>query len=304
MANSREFKYLWATGQDEKVIELFHRNKLISLFYFLFNKNAYCKILGIYLTAKLQTNGQLNQSEKKKIHFLEKHNFLTKFLTLNNHVVSKGLLSPSKAMIDAQEAFKIIQAQQKKHPFDELLHQHRQATFALVGNAPIQEGNLNLEKKKDIDDKEIVIRFNQFQINKFERHIGSKCSWVAMVSKNFLAARRTTILTDNPLRDYASPEFIHTVLETNLQNTYFVSQEITEELSKKLGHLPSSGLRIIYSFHKEHLSPQLFGFSYFNSSEESENFEHYFEKKKHKEQYHSPRKEKALVRSLFTSQDS
>lgn len=300
MVSSRDFKILWATNQDEKLEVLYRDNKLALLYFKLFQKKSYWKILGIRLDFQLRKHGFLTQDEQSKLKTLYKSDLLYKFLRLNDYVCSNDLFPVTEAMRKSQEAFRIVTSRQKDFPVSKLFEKNAGASIAVVGNAPIEEGNQNLRQKEKIDASDIVVRFNKFQISSYEEHIGAKCSWLAMICNNYTGAEFPTILTDNPLFDYVDSGFIDQVLKTQLHGVYFIPQQDVVELAGQLQALPSSGVRLIYALHKHRASFRLFGFSFFNKENTSDSFEHYFEKKKHSEQYHSARKEKAFLFNLLS----
>lgn len=300
MVSSRDFKILWATNQDEKLDALYRDNKLALLYFKLFQKKSYWKILGIRLDSQLRKHGFLTQDEQAELKTLYKSDLLYKFLRLNDYVCSNKLFPVTDAMRKSREAYRIITSRQKDFPASKLFEENAGAAIAVVGNAPIEEGNRNLRQKVNIDASDIVVRFNKFKINSFEEHIGSKCSWLAMICNNYTGAEFPTILTDNPLFDYVGSDFIEQVLKTQLRNVYFIPQQDVVELADQLQALPSSGVRLISTLHKRRATFKLFGFSFFNEKNDSDNFEHYFEKKKHSEQYHSARKEKAFLLQLLS----
>lgn len=300
MVSSRDFKILWATNQDEKLDALYRDNKLALLYFKLFQKKSYWKILGIRLDSQLRKHGFLTQDEQSELKTLYKSDLLYKFLRLNDYVCSNELFPVTDAMRKSREAYHIITSRQKDFPASKLLEENAGAAIAVVGNAPIEEGNRNLRQKVNIDASDIVVRFNKFQINSYEEHIGTKCSWLAMICNNYTRAEFPTILTDNPLFDYVGSDFIEQVLKTQLRNVYFIPQQDVVELADQLQALPSSGVRLIYALHKHRASFKLFGFSFFNEENNSDSFEHYFEKKKHSEQYHSAQKEKTFLLQLLS----
>lgn len=300
MVSSRDFKILWATNQDEKLEALYRDNKLALLYFKLFQKESYWKIVGIRLDFQLRKHGFLTQDEQSKLKTLYKSDLLYKFLRLNDYVCSNDLFPVTEAMRKSQEAFRIVTSRQKDFPVSKLFEKNAGASIAMVGNAPIEENNRNLRQKENIDSSDIVVRFNKFQINSFEDHIGTKCSWLAMICNNYTGEAFPTILTDNPLFDYVDSGFIDQVLKTQLHDAYFIPQQDVVELSDQLQALPSSGVRLIYALHKHRANFRLFGFSFFNEENDSDSFEHYFEKKKHSEQYHSARKEKAFLLQLLS----
>lgn len=300
MVSSRDFKILWATNQDEKLDALYRDNKLALLYFKLFQKKSYWKILGIRLDSQLRKHGFLTQDEQSELKTLYKSDLLYKFLRLNDYVCSNELFPVTNAMRKSREAYRIVTSRQKDFPASKLFEENAGGAIAVVGNAPIEEGNRNLRQKENIDSSDIVVRFNKFQINSFEEHIGSKCSWLAMICNNYIGAEFPTILTDNPLFDYVSSDFIDQVLKTQLRNVFFIPQQNVVELADQLQALPSSGARLIYALHKHRAPFKLFGFSFFNEKNDSDNFEHYFEKKKHSEQYHSARKEKTFLLQLLS----
>lgn len=300
MVSSRDFKILWATNQDEKLDALYRDNKLALLYFKFFQKKSYWKILGIRLDSQLRKHGFLTQDEQSELKTLYKSDLLYKFLRLNDYVCSNELFPVTNAMRKSQEAYRIVTSRQRNFPASKLFEENAGTAIAVVGNAPIEEGNRNLRQKENIDSSDIVVRFNKFQINSFEEHIGSKCSWLAMICNNYTGAEFPTILTDNPLFDYVGSDFIEQVLKTQLHNVYFIPQQDVVELADQLQALPSSGVRLIYTLHKRRATFKLFGFSFFNKENDSDNFEHYFEKKKHSEQYHSARKEKAFLLQLLS----
>ncbi len=300
MVSSRDFKILWATNQEEKLDKLYCDNKLALLYFKFFQKKSYWKILGIRLDSQLRKHGSLNQDEQSELKTLYKSDLLYKFLRLNDYVCSHELFPVTDVMRKSQEAYQIITSRQKNFPVTRLFEENTGMSIAVVGNAPIEEGNRNLLQKDNIDASDIVVRFNKFQINSYEEHIGTKCSWLAMICNNFQGVNVPTILTDNPLFDYVSQDFIDLVRKTQLCNVYFIPREDVVELADRLQALPSSGVRLIYTLHKHRASFRLFGFSFFNKNNHSDNFEHYFEKKKHSEQYHSALKEKAFLLELLS----
>lgn len=300
MVSSRDFKILWATNQDEKLDALYRDNKLALLYFKLFQKKSYWKILGIRLDSQLRKHGFLTQDEQSELKTLYKSDLLYKFLRLNDYVCSNELFPVTDAMRKSREAYHIITSRQKDFPASKLFEENAGAAIAVVGNAPIEEGNRNLRQKVNIDASDIVVRFNKFQINSYEEHIGTKCSWLAMICNNYTRAEFPTILTDNPLFDYVGSDFIEQVLKTQLRNVYFIPQQDVVELADQLQALPSSGVRLIYALHKHRASFKLFGFSFFNEENNSDSFEHYFEKKKHSEQYHSAQKEKTFLLQLLS----
>lgn len=299
MVSSRDFKILWATNQEEKLDRLYRDNKLALLYFKFFQKKSYWKILGIRLDSKLRKHGFLDQDEQSELKTLYKSDLLYKFLRLNDYVCSNELFPVTEVMRKSQEAYRIIISRQKDFPVARLLEENAGATIAIVGNAPIEEGNRNLRQKEKIDAADVVVRFNKFQINSYEEHIGTKCSWLAMICGNYQGAELPTILTDNPLFDYIGSDFIDQVRKTQLHDVYFIPQEDVVELADQLQSLPSSGVRLIYSLHKHQATFSLFGFSFFDKNNHSDSFEHYFEKKKHSEQYHSAQKEKAFLFELL-----
>lgn len=300
MVSSRDFKILWATNQEEKLDKLYCDNKLALLYFKFFQKKSYWKILGIRLDSQLRKHGSLNQDEQSELKTLYKSDLLYKFLRLNDYVCSHELFPVTDVMRKSQEAYQIITSRQKDFPASKLFEENAGAAIAVVGNAPIEEGNRNLRQKVNIDASDIVVRFNKFQINSYEEHIGTKCSWLAMICNNYTRAEFPTILTDNPLFDYVGSDFIEQVLKTQLRNVYFIPQQDVVELADQLQALPSSGVRLIYALHKHRASFKLFGFSFFNEENNSDSFEHYFEKKKHSEQYHSAQKEKTFLLQLLS----
>lgn len=300
MVSSRDFKILWATNQEEKLDKLYRDNKLALLYFKLFQKKSYWKILGIRLDSQLRKHGFLDRDEQSELKTLYKSDLLYKFLRLNDYVCSHELFPVTEAMRKSQEAYRVITSRQKDFPVTRLFEENAGASIAVVGNAPIEEGNQNLRQKQNIDASDIVVRFNKFKINSYEEHIGTKCSWLAMICNNYTGAEFPTILTDNPLFDYVGSDFIDLVLKTRLHNVYFIPQLDVVELADQLQSLPSSGVRLIYSLHKHQATFNLFGFSFFNKNNNSDNFEHYFEKKKHSEQYHSAQKEKAFLFELLS----
>lgn len=300
MVSSRDFKILWATNQEEKLDKLYRDNKLALLYFKLFQKKSYWKILGIRLDSQLRKQGFLDQDERSELKTLYKSDLLYKFLRLNDYACSNELFPVTEIMKKSQEAYRIITSRQKDFPVTRLFEEHAGASIAVVGNAPIEEGNRNLRQKQNIDAADIVVRFNKFQISSYEEHIGTKCSWLAMICNNFQGVNIPTILTDNPLFDYVSQDFVDLVRSTKLNDVYFIPQRDVVELTDQLQSLPSSGIRLIYSLHKHRATFKLFGFSFFNKNNHSDNFEHYFEKKKHSEQYHSALKEKAFLLELLS----
>ena len=209
MVSSRDFKILWATNQDEKLDALYRDNKLALLYFKLFQKKSYWKILGIRLDSLLRKHGFLTQDEQSELKTLYKSDLLYKFLRLNAYVCSNDLFPVTEAMRKSREAYRIITSRQKDFPITRLLEENIDTSIAVVGNAPIEEGNRNLRQKENIDASDIIVRFNKFQINSYEEHIGTKCSWLAMICNNYTGEEFPTILTDNPLFDSTAQRVLH-----------------------------------------------------------------------------------------------
>ena len=78
----------------------------------------------------------------------------------------------------------------------------------------------------------------------YEEHIGTKCSWLAMICNNFKGVNVPTILTDNPLFDYVGSDFID---QESFKNSLMIANRKHDVVAiqvydRRVEELPAIGL--------------------------------------------------------------
>lgn len=260
----------------------------------------------IYLTSLIHLNRQEEILKAKKIiSNLAEIELLPKYLELNKFVIDSKLIQPQGQMTKAYEA--LIALKEKCISIESFWRDVcANKTISIIGNAPITSHLGNL-----IDQSDIVLRFNNFQIKNFELFVGRKTSaWCRICDirppfdqEHLFNQIKTNIFTDNPLNIPVGMKFIDEILNEN-KNFYFIPQEIVTDLAKQLNAIPSSGIRLLISLSKlrtqYNIRTNIFGFSFSSKKFNHKIFDHYFETKpESKERAHNITSEVMLLRNTY-----
>lgn len=240
---------------------------------------------------------------KDEIELLKNYNILPYRLELNKFAIEKLNLAPNNEMAKAYDA---IQRINEFRSIDYFWKEYcTSKTLAVVGNAPT-----TIHNGQTIDDSDLVLRFNNFQLNGFEHLVGTRTdAWCRICDlrsndKNIFKEKiKDIIFTDNPLNIPVGPSFLNEVLSEK-KNFYFIPQNIVISIAKNLQAIPSSGARVLVSLHQNLMATNckvsIFGFSFLNEKFNKFKFDHYFEgKSESRERAHSIPREVDLLSHLF-----
>lgn len=186
-------------------------------------------------------------------------------------------------------------------------------TIAIVGNSP---NLIDKNKGKDIDAADVVVRFNNFRTQNFEKDYGSKTNlWVCCQAKDIVnrppeeLKKMDYILYNVDLvhtkLDSQCLEYIWLNLKTGLPISY-IGADYKKDLKQYGIVYPSSGLSAL--FHLKNICSisrkNIFGFSFLENS--SNYYDHYFQKRSdrvikkfQKNGHHNFELENAVLQKLF-----
>lgn len=169
----------------------------------------------LYLTSLLHL-GQEDKvlKERRKILALKESNLLPFFLELNKFSIETMHITANNTMAKALDA---IQAISCFEPIDIFWKEYcRNKNIAIVGNAPIET-----RKGSDINNCDLVLRFNNFRISGYEVSLGNRtdawCHICDIRPLNSLTqlyeSINIDILTDNPLNTIVGNYFLDSTLK-------------------------------------------------------------------------------------------
>lgn len=264
-------------------------------------KKKRLELQAIYLTALANLNKQETLVEEKE-SILEIYNerLIHNYLLLNSFAIEHLDILPTKQMIEAQQA---LLAFKKIPPVEDLWESLPiGSTIAVIGNAPTTR-----DLGHEIDQCDYVLRFNNYKISGFEKHVGTRTDfWCATCSiENVTEEHSNTIkiiIPDNPLLFPVNSYFIQEIQNPH-RSFYYLPQAQILSLFNQLKSPPSSGVRILVSLQniakKRKITIKPFGFA-FLSDQKTLKFDHYFESKSQKkERFHNINSEISLLQSIF-----
>ena len=191
--------------------------------------------------------------------------------------------------------------QKTSSSFSDFIRKNK-GNLCIVGNAPNELGK---GKGKDIDAHKVVIRFNNYSTLNSEDYGEKETVWVRVanneIEKKHSKKNKYTIFAGNNF-DLKRKDALQYTLEPYLSRKQYtvIPSEIYQELIKKLGCLPSTGMAFLYWIYKicgPLSKDQLYGFTYF--SNEGSYKDHYFQNTTEiAEHIHPWEKEEALVKKL------
>lgn len=140
-------------------------------------------------------------------------------------------------------------------------------SVAVVGNSPCEIGK---NKGKEIDQHDIVIRFNDFKISEeFKADYGKRTHiWVRGTNDKLVYTmedKKKILLSFKGIFirafDKRNAEF-RKYCEEHQIKPYHYPRRFEAALTKKLGHIPSTGLLTIFILHVFQVPFDLYGFSF------------------------------------------
>lgn len=188
------------------------------------------------------------------------------FLPVAALAVSHGIKNRRIEMASA--IFECLEKHRLEKTFEKLI---TGKTVAIVGNGPCETG---LNKGLQIDDHDIVIRFNNFEINGYEKDYGSRTDiWIRgfagtdvhdkTATERFLFAGISGNYLFYPLFSENQLNILWRDLVKNPITSSFVSCELYRSIHNTFHGEPSTGLASIYACLNMPVKQiDLYGFSY------------------------------------------
>ncbi len=296
-------RFFWTLGNYSEIIKNYESCNIYRELFITGNRRL--DLDAIYFTALLHTGREEDiLNHIKTIKKLKDSNYLPHYMELNKFVVDNANLNPSNSMMKSVEALKAIGRCQEIDSFWKDCCTSKE--ICIVGNGPCSDPN-----GKSIDAADIVLRFNNFQINGYEKYIGTKTDvWCRICDirpkiefTKLYDEIPINILTDNPLNIPVGDKFFEDIQNQN-KTFYYIPQKEINTIGKELNAIPSSGARIIMSLANNkrinNISARIYGFSFLIESCNKNNFEHYFESKPNsKEKTHNINNEVKMLRNAI-----
>lgn len=235
---------------------------------------------------------QYNQKDKavkllkQYIQGINKTKHIELFLPIAKLALSQGIANKRIEM--AAAVFDSLERQRKEKPFETLI---AGKTVAIVGNGPSE---LGLNKGIQIDDHDLVVRFNNFEIKGYEKDYGSRTDiWIRgfagtdvydrTATESFLFAGISGNYLFYPLFSENQLKILWRDLVKNPIASGFISCDLYRSLHNTFSGEPSTGLALIYTCLKMSVKKlDIYGFSclqekpdtfashYFNDRDEME----------------------------------
>lgn len=270
---------------------------ILKKFYFKFfmKKPRALRLLGLLACAQKLSGGEVSD---QILQVLAQEDFLKHFLLLSS--LTNSQVSGSMAVRESAQLYSVVT--EEANNFDHFIQTRKKDRWAIVGNAPIRPEYNNAGKGDEIDSADVVVRFNNFKTEGFEKDIGGKTDIHARIS-NISAAYPgiPVLLTDDPLRHYLQAEAIESLLG---QKIYTFSRQEEKIFAEDFANIPSSGFKLLWVLNRLGCeNVRVYGFSFLNSAQIPDSFEHYFEKTK-KERLHNIADEILLLRELYSKNTS
>ena len=263
----------------------------------------------IYSSVLLES-GDLDKAKAILDEYLKKYNdidYISKFLPLANFANSIGITN--KKVEDSVFMFKTFKKYEEDRLFENFI---TNITIAIVGNGPSEIGK---NKGEEIDDKDVVIRFNNFSVNGFEKDYGSKTNIWVYCNANNVSLRPLDGVNRLKMIVFEG-DIYHTVIEDNVKVNllYYMKNNIPVVFLNKYSHdlirnrsgieFPSTGLILFYYIYnlfnsnKDKIS--LYGFS-FLQEEVIESCPHYFkdDNKEYTVGWHSYTSESSFFKDIY-----
>lgn len=204
------------------------------------------KLWLIYISCLIKNNPQ------KALEILNKYNFfygkkdLHKCLFVANFAYDNNLINENIEL-----SAKIYKEFEKNRQNKELNRLLEGKTIAIVGNGPAELGKT---KGKEIDNHDIVIRFNNFETKGFEKDYGTRTD-IWCCNLNYDINNRKEHFKMLLLPEEISHKFIHKIeiLKEAIQKRtiiYNYSEEELKEINKEYFEQPTFGLRLIFGLSK------------------------------------------------------
>lgn len=272
-------------------------------------KNCSHEIWLIYISILLELN-EIEKATNIWTMYLNKHTnqveWLHRYLLVSNFAIANGI--EAENVLKSSKIYDVLSESRKEKKFENLLLNAK--SIAIVGNGPSEKG---LGKGVEIDNHDIVIRFNNFQTYGFEDDYGKKTNvWVKCSNDD--------IKHDKEIYNYSmivyEADYMHHPMEYGYHNIIFhdIEQGATidyldfslhMELRNLLGGFPSTGLLIIWLVAKLGLlyKTDIYGFSFLQKTTDSY-ASHYFndrnkEQAIRKSNHHSFNSESDFVKKLL-----
>ncbi|WP_456110616.1 glycosyltransferase family 29 protein [Roseburia inulinivorans] len=264
----------------------------------------------IYISILLE-KGKIEKAESIwKMYFnkfQKEFKWLHRYIMVCKFVEGKGMDLPNIAKA-AKVYDSFCESRQKRRM--EVLLENAQS-IAVVGNGPSEIG---LNKGNEIDNHDIVIRFNNFKTYGFEQDYGKKTSvWVKCSNDD--------IKHDKEIYDYDlivyEADYMHHPMEYGYheiiyhdielgKNVDYLDFDLHSDLRNRLGEFPSTGLLILWLITKLGIlyKTDIYGFSFLQKSVDSY-ASHYFNdrdvnKAIQKSKHHSFDAETKFVNSIYS----
>ncbi|WP_162265074.1 glycosyltransferase family 29 protein [Polycladidibacter stylochi] len=195
--------------------------------------------------------------------------FLQHVVYINKWRGYKNCLNGSRLYIKILESRKY---------FEEHISNNRNS-ICIVGN-----GTLGLSNKSsdDIDSNDVIIRFNNYDVNQ-EKRCGKKQNvWVRIangeIKSDFSSDNKFTIIASNNFENKRLNPLAYYPNLQNLNGSFTtIPSEIFRELISSLNCLPSTGLALLYWIYKingEFPKEKIYGFSHFSKDNDFDT--HYY----------------------------
>ncbi len=208
----------------------------------------------------------------------------------------------NRAITATQTVWKILKNNTAKEEFLEYI---KGKSIAVVGNAGTEIGTGNGE---EIDAHDIVIRFNNYPMEGYERDYGTKTDvWIRVGNnevepRNIRSYRFVILEPDLPrtLLRFDVVDLWVRYLECFPQKIFYMDKEFNTRMREETGmYCPSSGCKMIYFLYQalgslEHV--HLYGFSLLS---EQKDYGHYYDNLCQLEHYHPITDEEILIKKLY-----
>ena len=266
----------------------------------LFNwKNLDQKTWILYINLLLE-KGDLNEA----LTILKKYNFFYNLSHLNNFLRVANFAHDNGYTNEVIETSSKIYKQLIKNREDNVLEKVLKGKrIAIVGNGPSEVGK---NKGKEIDEHDIVIRFNNFRIKGFEADYGTRtdiwcCNLNTDIKNRDLDFQMILLPEDVQRRTIRRLNIFSDAMEKDVC-IYSFEEKYTKGLEAEFYDQPTFGLRLIYGLTKifpDFGNIDFYGFN-FCSDEMSEFTIHYFNERNFSfEQLHNLPKETEYLLSLI-----
>ncbi len=236
----------------------------------------------------------------------DKIQWLHRYLCVSKYAISKNILSEN--VLIAAKIYENFDVSRSDKKLEKLLLKAK--SIAIVGNGPSERG---LGKGVEIDNHQLVIRFNNFSTYGFEADYGKKTNVWVKCSNDDIKHERDIYgyemivyeadYMHHPL-EYNYHTAINHEMEQNIDIDY-LDFELHKELRELLGIFPSTGLLIVWLVAKLGIlyKTDIYGFSFLQKKVDSY-ASHYFEDRSKemaikKSSHHSFNIESRFVRDLY-----